>query len=140
MAVAKAKKKAKRRKEIAELMPPQAQKAAERKVKKTLDEMDEAADERYVYAKQILEVNPPAISELVEKMAQTMRRMQPERLPFVVDGQAVNVDQEILERINKKLHVWIAVRLLVASALWDIRIANFKLPKKSCARCGKKVK
>lgn len=131
--------KGKRRKEIKELMSPAAAKKAERRVKQVLGEYDDLADERYEYAKKILDANSPKVNEIVERMVETMRRMAGEpRLR--VDDVYVNVDPEILERINKKLHTWMAVRLLVAAGLWDIRISGFKLPKKSCARCGKKVK
>lgn len=131
--------KAKRRAEIAEPMSPEAQRKAERRVKKLLDEMDERADERYEYAMKILEANPDSVEEAVERMVKTMRHMAgPPR--FVVDGQAINVEPEILERIQRKSHTWVAVRLLVACAKWDIRIANFMLPKKVCADCGVRVK
>lgn len=137
---AKAKAKAKRRKEIQKAFSPKEQKAFERKIKHALDEADERADERYAYATTILQANSDDVREAVEKMVAIMRRMQPENLRFKVDGVYVNVEQEILERINRKLHVWVAVRLLVSAAMWDIRIAGFKLPKKKCARCLRKVK
>jgi hypothetical protein len=140
MAVAKAKAKGKRRKEIQKSFSAKEQKAFERKINHAISDADERAEERYAYATTILQNNAPEVNEAVEKMVVTMRRMQPETLRFKVDGVYVNVNQEILERINRKLHVWVAVRLLVAAAMWDIRIAGFKLPKKKCARCLKKVK
>ena len=140
MAIAKAKAKAKRRKEIQKAFSPKEQKAFERKIKHQLDELDEKADERYAYAMKILQANSDEVHETVEKMVAVMRRLQPETLRFKVDGVYVNVDQEILERINRKLHVWFAVRLLASAAQWDIKIAGFKAPKKLCVKCGVKVK
>ena len=131
--------KKKRRAEIATLMSPEAQRKAEREVKKQLDAMDDRADERYEYAMKILEGNPQSAHEAVERMTATMKHMAGEPR-FVVNGQAVNIDPEILARIQHKMHVWIAVRLLVACAKWDIRIANFTLSKVLCADCGEKVK
>ena len=136
---AKAKKKKKRQAEIGELISPQAQKKAEREVRRQLDEIDELAEERYAYACKILQANGPEIQTVVDRMVTTLQRMQG-RPRFIVDGIPVNIEPEIIDRINKKLHTWVAVRLLVAGALWDIRIAGLKLPKKACARCGKKVK
>jgi hypothetical protein len=137
--IAKAKAKKKRRAEIERTMSSAEQRKFERRVKQVLDDFDELADERYAYAKKILDANPPEVNEIVERLAEKMRQMAGEpRLK--VDGIFVNYDAGVLERINHKLHVWSAVRLLVAAAQWDIRISGFKLPKKMCARCGKKVK
>jgi uncharacterized protein YaaR (DUF327 family) len=136
---AKAKARSKRRKEIVDLMSPQAQKAAERKIRHELDEMDERADECYAYATTILQHNSPLIREIVEQMVETMRQMQG-RPRFTVDGIAVNVEPQIVENINRKIHTWLAVRLLAAAAQWDIQISGFVLPKKMCAVCGKKAK
>lgn len=128
-----------RRGEISKLMSPEAQRKAEREAKKVLDAMDERADERYAYAQAILEINPPEVEEAVERMVGKMNEMSgPPK--FVIDGVPVNVEQQILNSIQHKLHTWVAVRLLVACAKWDIRIANFKLPANACADCGKAVK
>lgn len=77
-------------------------------------------DERYKYAQSILETNSDEVRETVSKMVTVMQKMAP--------------------TTDERVHVWVAVRLLVAAAEWDIRIANFKLPTKKCARCLKKVK
>lgn len=138
MATAKAK--AKRRKEIEKAFSPKEQKAWERKIKQQLMELDERADVHYAYATKILQHNSDEVRETVEKMVAVMRRLQPETLKFKVDGISVNVDQQVLERINRKLHVWFAVRLLASAAQWDIRISGFKAPKKKCVKCGVKVK
>lgn len=77
-------------------------------------------ESRYKYAQAVLEINGEEVREAVSRMVTVMQRMAP--------------------TVDEKTHVWVAVRLLVAAAMWDIRIANFKLPKKKCARCLKKVK
>lgn len=137
---AKVKAKGKRRKEIQKALSPKEQRAFERKVKEALAEVEANADERYDYAVTILQANSEEVHDAVEKMVGVLRRLAPETPRFKVDGVYVNVDTEILERINRKLHTWIAIRLLVAAAMWDIRVAGFQLPKKKCARCLKKVK
>ncbi len=134
-----AKKKGSRQKEIKELFSAEAQKKAERKVRRQLDEADERADELYNYAQKILEASPQATHEAVDRIVEVLERMAG-KPRFRVDGIYVNVDPEILRTINRKFHVWIAVRLLVACAKWDIRIGDFKAPKHLCADCGKKVK
>lgn len=78
------------------------------------------ADERAAYVKFILDANGPEVEEAVENMCVTMSKMAP--------------------TVSRATHMWVAVRLLVAAAEWDIRISGFSLPKKQCARCGKKVK
>lgn len=79
-----------------------------------------SSEARAAYVKKILDANGPEITAVVSQMVTTMQRMAP------------NVDEEI--------HVWLAVRLLVSAAMWDIRIAGLKLPKSQCAKCGVKVK
>jgi hypothetical protein len=137
---AKVQAKGKRRKEIQKALSPKEQRAFERKVKESLVEVEAKADERYDYAVAILQANSEDVRDAVEKMMAVLRKLAPDTPRFKVDGVYVNVDTEILERINKKLHTWVAVRLLVAAAMWDIRVAGFQLPKKKCARCLKKVK
>jgi len=136
---AKAKARAKRRDEIQEIMSPQAQKALERKLKKEIGKQDDFADECEEYVQMILAANSDEVAEAVDHLTDTMKRMQGTPR-FVIDGIRVNVEPEILANINHKIHRWVAVRLLVAAAEWDIRIANFKLPKDKCARCGKRAK
>lgn len=138
--MSKVKAKGKRRKEIQKALSPKEQKAFERRIKETLAEVEAKADERYDYAVAILQANSDDVRDAVEKMVAVLRKLAPDTPRFMVDGVYVNVDTEILERINKKLHTWVAVRLLVAAAMWDIRVAGFQLPKKKCARCLKKVK
>jgi hypothetical protein len=58
---------------------------------------------------------------------------------FTMDGRVYNVDMDTLNNLQRRSHLWIAMRLLVACAEWGIRIGNFKAPKDECLRCGVKV-
>ena len=139
---AKAKSKPSRKKrqdEIRDLMSEKAQRKAERAIRHALDDMDARADEYVEYADAILAINSPEITELVEGMVEKMRAMQGQPR-FTHDGITVNVEPELIERINEKIHRWFAVRMLVACAEWDIQIGNFKLPDNLCYRCAKKVR
>jgi DNA-directed RNA polymerase subunit F len=128
---AKAKAKKKQRKEITHAV-------SEKRVRKLLEETAADADKKFKYAQRILEINPPQLTDTVERMVETLGQSAPNRLK--IDGVTVPYDEEELRAINRKLHYWVAVRLLVAAAEWDIRISGFKLPKSKCARCLKKVK
>ena len=139
MAVAKGKKRAKRRTEIAEIMSPQAQKKAEREIRHALGDLDDRADEYAAYAKMILDANPPEIRQIVEAMTEKMRHMQGQA-HFSHNGIRVNIEPEVVQKINDKIHTWVAVRLLVACAECDIQVGKFQLPKNLCYRCGKKVR
>ena len=137
--VAKAKKRKARQDEISNLMSDKAQKSAERAIRRQLADMDERADEYERYANIILDSNGDEIREIVEGMVEKMRGMQG-RPRFVHDGITVNIEPEIIERINRKIHLWFAVRMIVACSEWDIQIGKFQLPKSNCYRCGKKVR
>jgi hypothetical protein len=111
---------------------------SEKRIRQALDEQAESAEKKFKYAKKILDVNKPELNEIAEGIVETLGRQAPNRLK--IDGISVLGHEDELRAINRKLHWWIAVRLLVAAAEWDIRISGFKLPKSKCARCGKKVK
>jgi hypothetical protein len=100
----------------------------------SLVEMSARADERYDYAKAIKELQDEPTVVAINRMVAQMARMT----PVIVEEDAKK--RELKKSIQYKNQTYIAVRLLVACAKWDIRIANFKLPKKRCADCGKKVK
>lgn len=137
--VAKAKKKEKRIAEIEELMSPKAQRKMERKVKDRLDEISEKAETRFQTAKTIYDQQPKDVQEAVDAMVKTMKHMaNPPK--FTMDGVTYNVDETLLNSIQRKTHTWFAMRLLVACAEWGIRIGNFKAPKGTCLRCGEPVK
>lgn len=141
MAKAVAKKK-NRKKEISELVSPAAQRKAERSIDKRLMKMDEGADERMRYVDTIISANDASVEAIMDRMVAELQKMEgPPRL--YTDGHIVNLTEsefQMLQRIQVKNFSWIAVRCLVACAEWGIRIGNFKLPTKACARCGKKVK
>lgn len=82
-------------------------------------------ESRENYIQKILAVNPPSVLATVDKMVEQLYRMHPQ----VVRSEVVTTEYR-----------WVAVRCLVALAEWGIKIGDFKLPKKSCARCGKRVK
>lgn len=128
----KAKAKAKAKKKVAP-----APVISEKQVRQILDDQRARAEKKFKYAKRILGVNTPALNETVEQMVESLGRQSQPRL--VIDGVYVECDTAELREINQLLHYWVAVRLLVAAAEWDIRISGFKLPKSKCARCGKKV-
>lgn len=111
---------------------------SEKRIRQALDAENAKADRYFKYVKRILDVNTPQVNEIVDQMVNTLDRMAPNRLK--IDGVFVQCDEDELRAINRKIHYWVAVRLLVAAAEWDIRISGFKLPKSKCARCGKKVK
>lgn len=140
--VAKAKKRAGRLAEIATLMDSKEQKKQERAISRFLMDLDERADERERYVQQILRANDDTIEDIVRSIVQQMEVMQgPVRL--IHNGQRVNAikgEQEMLERIRRKNFRYLAVRMLVSLAKWEVRIGNFKLPAKVCADCGKPVK
>lgn len=111
---------------------------SEKTVRAAMEAAQKEADHRFKYAKRIIEHNGEAFAEMVEKMVEILGKGVQERL--VIDGAAVPVDSDELHEINRKTRTWVAVRLLVAAAEWDIRIGSIKLPKSRCFRCGKKVK
>jgi uncharacterized protein YneF (UPF0154 family) len=127
---AKAKAKKKQRKEISHGL-------SEKRIRQIMADEETKADKKFKYAQRILEINPPQLTDTVERMVETLGQNAPNRLK--IDGVSVPYDEEELRAINRKLHYWVAVRLLVAAAEWDIRISGFKLPKSKCARCLKKV-
>ena len=111
---------------------------AKAKKKNLLADLEQKAEERFQYAQMILAENSSDVNTAVEKMVETLERMGDDYVK--VDGNMVPADPAVVRRINYKLRTWIAVRLLVASAEWEVQISDFKLPKGKCARCGKKVK
>lgn len=99
-----------------------------------LDEQMARADKRYEYAMAIKEIQDEETTVAINRMVAYMARMAP---PITEEDSKV---RETKKSIQVKNQTYIAVRLLVACAKWDIRIANFRLNKKSCADCGKRVK
>lgn len=145
MPVAKAKKKVQRRSEIGELISPQAQKAAERRVRNYLMLLDEKSELREAYTQIILDANPPSVEATVDFIADQLRKMQPqadkEVIPFEgANHRLVGGEIEMVRKIEDRNYRYIAIRILVACAEWNIRVGDFTLPSRNCARCGKKVR
>jgi len=142
--VAKAKKKAQRTAEIAELMSPRSAKKQERKLRNFLMELDEHSEEREEYTQSILAVNDNSILKMVSMIVECLERMSPNKgePDFTFEGKTyhlVGAEAEMVERIRNRNFRYIAIRLLVACAEWGIRAGNFNLPADSCCRCGKEV-
>lgn len=98
-----------------------------------LVEQSARAEERYAYALPIKEMQDEATQVAINRMVAQMAHMAP---PISIEDAKT---AELMRSIQYKNQTYIAVRLLVACAKWDIRIANFKLPSATCADCGKKV-
>lgn len=134
--------KQKRQEEIGELVSPQAARKYERKLNAYVMELDERAEEREKYTRGILAVNDDSIEEVVGWVVEALRKMNgPPKIVF--EGQTVHAlkgEPDLLLSVQTKNFRWIAVRLLVSSALWDIQVGNFKLPQDKCARCLKTTK
>jgi len=142
--VAKAKKKIQRSAEIAELMSPQSSKKAERKLKNYIMELDERSEVREEYTQSILAVNDSSILTVVGEIAESLLRMSPQKgEPVIIfEGRTfspVGAEADLIRKIQMRNFRYIAIRLLVACAEWDIRVGNFNLPDDTCCRCGKEV-
>lgn len=138
-----AKKKKKRSAEIREVFDPKAQRKAEKKLRDFLMELDERSEERERYTSVILDVNDPSMLDIMDSIIESLKRMS--KVPEIVsvDGQSFRLsgaELDLAKRIQERNFRYIAIRILVACAEWNIRIGDFKLPKHNCARCGKKVK
>lgn len=124
---------ARRTEEIKNLLDPKKGKAAEN----ALLDYEEVIAERYAYAEKILEAQDSETLDAVDALVEKMTQMA--GTPVFKHGGVSVGTPELLRRIQQKNFHWIAVRLLVACAEWDIQIANFQLPSHLCARCGKEV-
>lgn len=132
------KKKAKRREEIEQVFSPKAQKKFEREADNHLIDLEETATARFEWANKLKELQDEETVIAINRMVMTMARIAGEP-QFVFQKVQINAEQGLLRKIQYYNHLWITMRLLIASAEWDIRVANFTLPKGQCARCGKKV-
>jgi tRNA A37 methylthiotransferase MiaB len=98
-----------------------------------LDRQEELAEARYQYAYAIKEFQDAATQVAVNRMVSQMAHMA---------SPLVHTDPKVLERMKRVQYynqTYIAIRLLVACAKWDIKIANFQLPNDRCADCGERV-
>lgn len=123
-------------------MSPKSQKAVERKIDHLLMELDESTEEQDKYTRMILEANDEDIAEIVESMVESFQKMQgPPQLRY--QGVKLNVSEaefNMMNEIRDRQFRYMAVRCLVSCAEWGIRFGNFKLPKRHCAKCGRRVK
>jgi len=127
---------------IKEIFSDKAQRKLERELANYVLDLDERSQERYDYAQQILKVNDDTVREIVGWIVEELRKMEGEP-KIVYKGQTYNAikgEGDLLDRIQHRNFTWIAVRLLVACAEWQIRIGNFTLPSNNCARCGTQVR
>lgn len=119
-------------------MDPKAQRRYERDAENALIDLEEQVAERWEYAQGILKIQSDATWRAVSRMVEQMHRMTGPPV-FRFRGQNFPVEQRRLEQIQHKNLTWIAVRLFVACATWDIQIASFKLPANQCAKCGVEI-
>lgn len=137
-------KKKSRAAEIEAVFDPKEQRKAEKALRVYLDEFDERSEERDKYSQKILDANDQAAADVVDQITESLRKMHPEitdSIPF--QGRVFRITPEeasMLRKARDRNFLYIAVRIMVACSEWNIRIADFKLPKHNCARCGKKVK
>ena len=113
----------------------------EKALKKLLKDLDEQTDERYAWAVKFLKGQDEKVREAVGRMVDTMKEMAgPPTANLIMPGDkqptTVNVDESFQDRN----FVYIAVRLLLAGAKMDIRVAKLKLSNR-CVEplCGRKV-
>lgn len=128
------KQKVKRIEEIKELFDPKAQRRWERDWQNELIDLEEKVEENYNYAREVYslqdETTKTAISEAIEMMAHMAGEPT-----FRFRGRPIVEDMARLRAVQERNFLWIAIRLLVSCAEYEIQIANFKLPAGKCARC-----
>jgi hypothetical protein len=132
-------KRARRRREIAALIDPKTSRRFERGLENALIDLEEAVDERYESALKIYHLQDERTRDVIKGMATKMQHMAG-RPNFTYKGVSLQADPDRLTKIQERNLFWIAVRLLVACAEYDIQIANFKLPDDNCAKCGKQTR
>lgn len=133
------KQKAKRIEEIKDLFDPKAQRKWERDWQNELIDLEERVEENYTYARVIYLIQDDSTKEAIRKAVEMMAHMAGEPT-FRFRGRPIVEDMARLRAVQERNFLWIAIRLLVACAEYEIQIANFKLPADHCARCGKPTK
>lgn len=137
---AKPVKKSARKKAIKKAFSQREQEISEREIKRSLAVLDERTDERYDYAKLIYEMQSPKVKAIIEAMVDKMHVMVGDNPPLYYKGTPINGgDPQTVRKLYDKNFYWLAIRILVSLALWDIRMEDFKLSPKLCARCGEKA-
>ncbi len=133
------KQKARRIEEIRDLFDPKAQRRWERDWQNELIDLEERVEENYKYAWEVFKLQDDATKQAIREAVKMMAHMAGEPT-FRFRGRPVVEDMARLRVIQERNFLWIAVRLLVSCATWDIQIANFKLPTSKCAKCLKPTK
>lgn len=133
------KKKAKRRQEIERTFSPKEQRRFEREADNHLIDLEEKATERYAWAHALKELQDEETQVAINRMVAMMARIAGDPI-YVYRGIQFQGDENLLKKIQYYNQLWIAMRLLVASAEWDITIASFRAPEKACLRCGTPVR
>ena len=113
--------------------------AIEKFIKRSLKDLDAEVDERYELALKFMNEQDDETREAINRMLETMRQMAGTPtahilLPGEKERTPINVDQMTYDRNL----FYLAIRLVIACARMDIRIAKFKMPK-LCADCGRKA-
>lgn len=104
-----------------------------------LAEYEQLVEERYAFALAVKQEQDEQTEVALNRAVVRMLAMAGPPV-FKYKGISVPADEERLKSIQVKSLTWFAVRMFAAAAEWDVRIANFKPPKKKCAKCGAKVK
>jgi len=133
------KQKARRIEEIKDLFDPKTQRRWERDWQNELIDLEERVEENYKYAWEVFKLQDDTTKQALREAVKMMAHMAGEPT-FRFRGRPVVEDMARLRVIQERNFLWIAVRLMVACAEWDIQIANFKLPAGKCARCFKPTK
>jgi hypothetical protein len=127
----------KREQEITELVDPRTQRKFEREMENALADYEEAIKKRHSYAQEIFKIQDETTKRAIRMLMNKMTDMAGPPT-FRYKGQDVKADESLLAQLQQESFLWIAVRLLVACADWEIRIANFKLPTNKCMHCGER--
>jgi hypothetical protein len=125
--------------EIKELFDPKAAHRWERDWQNALIDLEEKVGEHFKYAREIYLLQDDGTRKAIDLMVETMTRMAGEPV-FHFQGKSVVVDGDRLRKVQEQNLYWIATRILVACAEFDIQIASFRLPVGKCARCLKPKK
>jgi len=133
-------KKVQRKAEIKKVFDPVSQATAEREIKKGMAALDEKIDDRYEFAQRVIEAQSPQVQQAIDDLVEEMSKMADNPPVFYYRGVKVHAaDPEVAERMRTKNFYWLAVRMFVACAQWDMRIGDFKAPEGECGKCGKEV-
>ena len=127
------------RKKVAKKKPSSA--VVEKFIKRELKDLDESVDERYAWAMKFLKRQDDVTREAVNRLVEKMEEMAgPPSAKIALPGDKTKTQINVDHSFQERTFIYIAVRLLIAGANVDVRVAKFKFPKR-CAEplCGRKV-